>query len=330
MAAECSPDAWICDALHWVGVHGSAAHTAEPLLRGLLRVVVIVAVGVVVARIGSRLAQRSVETVASRSALADRSPRAKLRAKTLSGVVGSAVRVLVWTGVVLTVFSNVGPLLAGASIAGVAIGFGAQSLVKDFFSGFFVLLEDQYGVGDQVTLGDVSGTVEEVSLRVTRLRATDGTVWFVPNGEIRKVGNAAKDWSRAIVDITISAAADLASATAAIADEISRLGDDDAWAASLLEPPEVLGVEDMGADSVVVRVAAKTVPAQRAMVAREIRARVGARLQREGVAAAKAPVPPPAGGATGAGGAGQEDRGSEAWFGASDPAPGDNRDPLSD
>src|SRR5207302_1413685 len=131
------------------------------------------------------------------------------------------------------------------SIVGVAVGFGAQSLVKDFVSGFFVLAEDQFGVGDSITVLDVTGIVEEVNLRVTRLRGMDGTVWFIPNGEIRKVGNSAKDWSRAIIDVAIPASADLDAAIAAISDEAAGLAREPALAEAFLDAPEVLGLESI-------------------------------------------------------------------------------------
>src|SRR5205085_5209231 len=133
--------------------------------------------------------------------------RADQRVRTLAGVTGSVVRVIVWTVALLTILGivglNLGPLIAGASIVGVALGFGAQSLVKDFLSGFFILVEDQYGVGDQVSVGGAKGTIEEVTLRVNRMRSDDGSVWFVPNGEIRKVANATMGWQRALVDFLL-------------------------------------------------------------------------------------------------------------------------------
>jgi small-conductance mechanosensitive channel len=132
--------------------------------------------------------------------------------------------------------------------------------------------------------------VEEINLRVTRIRSSDGTVWFVPNGEIRKVGNSAKEWARSIVDILISNKADLAAATAAIAEEAAALAQDPAWADAILEPPEVLGVESLGAENVTVRVSTKTTPSHRAPLAREMRSRVTTRLQRDGVVAT---APPP-------------------------------------
>jgi small-conductance mechanosensitive channel len=203
----------------------------------------------------------------------------------------------VWSVAVLLVLDkvgiNLGPLLAGASIVGVALGFGAQSLVKDFLSGFFILAEDQFGVGDVITVSDTTGTVEEVNLRITRLRGADGTVWFVPNGEIRKVGNSAKDWSKALVDIVVPEDADIAATTAAMEAEAARLKDDPAWADALVEAPEVLGVEAVGTDGVTLRVAATTDPGHRARVARELRGRIMTRLRADGVLTVREPAAAP-------------------------------------
>jgi small-conductance mechanosensitive channel len=260
-----------------------------------LSIVLVLTLAIVFLRLGSRLAARSIRTLGTRSPLREASPRTEQRAETLAGVAVSMVRIVVWTVAVLLILEefglNLGPLLAGASIVGVAVGFGAQSLVKDFFSGFFILVEDQYAVGDIITIADQTGTVEEINLRVTRLRATDGTVWFVPNGEIRKVGNSAKEWSRSIVDVIIPNKADLAAATAIIAEEAAAVAQEPAWVDAVLEAPEVLGVESLGADNVTVRVSTKVAPAHRAPLAREMRSRITARLRREGMVATE---PPPA------------------------------------
>lgn len=278
---------WACRAIDNVGLSA-------------LRIVLILLVAVVLARVVSRLAGRSIRSFGGRSPLREASPRTEQRAATLAGVAVSVIRIFVWTVAGLLVLDelgiNLGPFIAGASIIGVAVGFGAQSLVRDFFSGFFILVEDQYAVGDVITIADTTGTVEDIDLRVTRIRATDGTVWFVPNGEIRKVGNSAKEWARSIVDVIIPHKADLAAAMTAIGEEAVALVREPAWAAVVLEDPEVLGVEALGADSVTVRVSTKTTPAARAPLARELRSRVTRRLQRDGVAATDAagPVPPAA------------------------------------
>lgn len=259
-------------------------------------IVLILVLALVFLRLGSRFAGRSIRSLGARSPLREPSARSEQRVETLAGVAVSMVRIVVWTVAVLLIMDqlglNLGPLLAGASIVGVAVGFGAQSLVKDFLSGFFILVEDQYGVGDVITVADTTGTVEEINLRVTRLRATDGTVWFVPNGEIRKVGNSAKEWARSIVDVIVPNKADLTAATVAIAEEAAALAEDPAWAAAVLEAPQVLGVESLGADSVTVRVSTKTTPDDRAPLAREMRSRISTRLQRDGVISTAAPGTP--------------------------------------
>ena len=259
------------------------------------KVVLILVLALVFARAGSRLADRSIRSLGARSPLREVTPRAEQRATTLAGVAVSVIRIFVWSVAGLLVLAalnlDLGPLIAGASIVGVALGFGAQSLVKDFVSGFFILVEDQYGVGDVITIADTTGTVEEVNLRVTRLRAGDGTVWFVPNGEIRKVGNSAKEWARAIVDVVVPNKADLAAATAVVAEEAAAVAKDPAWADAVLEDPEVLGVELLDAETITLRVSTKTAPSRRAALAREMRARITKRLQREGLVASEATGP---------------------------------------
>ena len=148
--------------------------------------------------------------------------RAAARAQTITAVMRSICSGIIGVFALIYVLGalglDLGPLLAGAGVAGVALGFGAQSLVKDFLSGIFMLIEDQYGVGDVVDVGEASGTVEAVSLRVTRLRDQNGTVWHVPNGEIRRVGNKSQQWARAVLDVPVAPNADLERAAAVIAE----------------------------------------------------------------------------------------------------------------
>ena len=176
---------------------------------------------------------------------------------------------------------ELGPLLAGAGILGVALGFGAQSLVKDFLSGLFILVEDQFGVGDIVDLDQqTSGTVEAVSLRTTRLRAVDGTVWYVPNGDIRRVGNKSQHWSRALLDIDVAYETDIEHAKTVIkhvADVLWQERDD------IIEEPEVWGVETLGPHSVVIRLVVKTLPSDQYAVSRELRQRLKAAFDAEGI-----------------------------------------------
>jgi len=279
---QCKNEDWVCQALDKLGVGGFAGRSIEFVVHGPLRILLILLLAMIVSRVGTRVVSRSVRSL-GRSPLREPSPRAALRAHTLAGVAASLVRIVVSIVAALLVLDQLGvnlaPILAGASIVGVAVGFGAQSLVRDFLSGFFILAEDQFGVGDVVTLSDTTGTVEEVNLRVTRLRSLDGTTWFVPNGEIRRVGNAAKDWSRAIVDVLVPSSVDLAQATDAVRQAVSALAGDPEWESSMLERPEVLGVESFSVDGATVRTMVKTTPAARAPLARALRAAIDAKLR---------------------------------------------------
>jgi small-conductance mechanosensitive channel len=178
---------------------------------------------------------------------------------------------------------NLAPLVAGAGILGVAIGFGAQALVSDFLSGVFMLLEDQYGVGDIIDLDGTEGTVEDVQLRVTRLRSVNGVVWWVRNGEVTRVGNMSQNWSRAVLDIGVGYGSDIAQVRELMGEEARRLNGDEEWAELLLEEPEVWGVESLGNDAVVVRLVLKTLPGQQWQVARELRERIKVRFDAEGI-----------------------------------------------
>ena len=211
--------------------------------------------------------------------------RATQRIEALTTVLRSVVTVLIYGIALLLVLGEVGidlaPLLAGAGILGVALGFGSQTLVKDFLSGMFILVEDQFGVGDVVDLDPgVIGTVEAVSLRTTRLRAVDGTVWHVPNGEIRRVGNKSQLWSRALLDVEVTYGTDVE-----LASRIIKREADEVWRASdrVLEEPELWGIEDLGPTGVIIRLVAKTVPAEQWAVARELRARIKVAFEREGI-----------------------------------------------
>lgn len=271
------------------------AQTAQLVIQRPLEILLVVVIAIAVTRVGSRVTRRSVQSLVARSAArTEGAARAAGRAETLAGVAVSLLRISVWTIAGLMILDKLGinlaPVLAGVSIVGVAVGFGAQSLVKDFVSGFFMLAEDQFGVGDGITVLDVTGSVEEVNLRVTRLRTSDGTVWFIPNGEIRKVGNSAKEWSRAVVDVTIPADADVDAATAAIREEATAFAQEDAWRETVLEPPEVLGVESASPSDTTLRVAAKTTPGDGGRVARELRGRIARRLRRDGIVPRREPA----------------------------------------
>lgn len=284
---DCQADDWVCHALAKMGLDGFAGETVQWFLQGPLKIALILLGAAVAARWGGRLVRRTITGLGGKNPLREPTPRSEKRTTTLAGVASSSLKVAIWTLTFLVVAGelgfDLGPLLAGASIVGVALGFGAQSLVRDFISGFFILVEDQYGVGDQVTISDVTGAVESVNLRVTTVRANDGMVWIIPNGEIRMVGNGAKDWARSVVDVLVPNGADLARAIQLITEEAERLAADPDWAEILLEKPEVLGVESLGAQGMTVRVEAKTAPTNRVRLGRQLRSRIGERLQREGI-----------------------------------------------
>jgi small conductance mechanosensitive channel len=278
---------YIYDLLRKLGLSDFGASTGEFLLLRPLKIVLILVVAMVLARMAGRAIRRFLGTALARSPLRAQSARAQQRATTLGDVLAGLARTIIMAVAALVILDELGlnlaPLLAGAGIAGIAIGFGAQSLVKDFLSGFFVIVEDQYGVGDVVDLGGTRGTVEELSMRVTRLRSVDGTVWFVPNGEVRKVGNTSMEWSRALLDVLVPYDIDVAQVSAAIDEEAQRLAAEDQWREKILEPPQVWGVQTMGAEGLTIRLVVKTLPRQQDDVERELLTRISARLRRDGV-----------------------------------------------
>ena len=209
------------------------------------------------------------------------------RAATMGSLLKSIVSGVVFTVIALMFVSELGydiaPLIASAGIIGVALGFGSQTLVKDFLSGIFMIFEDQYGVGDVVDLGEASGTVEAVSLRVTRLRDVNGTVWYVRNGEILRVGNMSQNWARTVLDVTVGYTEDLVRVRRALEEVAHDLWEDEDFKGLIIEEPEVWGVESLGVDGIVVRVTLKTAPMEQWGVARAMRERVKARFEHEGI-----------------------------------------------
>jgi small-conductance mechanosensitive channel len=287
---------YVYQLLRKLGLSTFQASTGEFLLVKPLKIAAILVAAIVIGRIASRGVRRGVRSLHRRSPLLATSARAEQRAATVGDVMASLLRGAILSVAVLIALDEIGvdlaPLIAGAGIAGIAIGFGAQSLVKDFLSGLFVLLEDQYGVGDTVTLGDTAGVVEDVTLRITRLRAMDGTVWYVPNGEVRKVGNASMEWSRAIVDLLVPYEADLAKVRTAVSEACADLMGDPEWADDVIDQPEYWGVQATSPDGRTVRVVVKAVPRRQAAVARELRGRLTERFRTEGIPLPRATTTP--------------------------------------
>ena len=223
--------------------------------------------------------------------LADLRPGSNERRKQRAETMGSLLKSIT-TGVILAIVTvmvlsqlsvDIAPIIASAGILGLAFGFGAQNLVKDFLSGIFMILEDQYGVGDAVDLGEATGTVEAVGLRVTRLRDVNGTVWYVRNGEILRVGNQSQNWARTVLDITVDYEANLDQVQRVLEEEATAMYQDEQFHDVIIEQPEVWGVERFDKDGAVVRVVLKTAPLQQWLVARAMRQRVKARFDKEGI-----------------------------------------------
>ncbi len=310
LSSPCENDESLCNWVYDQTDNRTAANIADRLIGLPLAILGLVALGLVLRFVFHRLVDRLVSRaeggvlpgrvgrLARRRRPAEQTHTQELRdlaaatrrvqrAKTMGDLLKSVI-----TGVLVAIFGtmilsqlgvNIAPIIASAGIIGIALGFGAQSLVKDFLSGVFMIFEDQYGVGDVIDVGEAIGTVEAVSLRVTRLRDLDGTVWYVPNGEILRVGNKSQNWSRAVVDVGVGYDEDLARAKRVLGEVAHDLWEDEDYRSVIIEEPEVTGVEALAADAITLRVLVKTAPMEQWAVARELRQRIKARFDHEGI-----------------------------------------------
>jgi small conductance mechanosensitive channel len=294
---------WPCDQVYRATSNKTLARGAEFLVGTPLKILLIMIGAWFLNRAMHRAIRKFTSAVAARATAALLSgsgdgARSAARTQTLAVVLKSLTSATIYGFAALIILGevgiNLGPLIAGAGIAGVAIGFGAQSLVKDFLTGIFMLVEDQYGVGDVVDLGEAVGTVEAVNLRSTRLRAADGTVWHVPNGQIMRVGNKSQQWSRALIDVEVAYDTDLRAAEQIIKETADALYADPDWEHELLEEPEVWGVERIGSGGVDIRLVIKTRPASQFKVMRELRIRVKEALDAQGIQAPTVMISPSA------------------------------------
>ena len=284
---------FLADGAEWI--------TGTPL-RIMLILIVAFILGVIVRRSIRHFSDRLTQSTMSRQleGLRTRGPqkffmgqveetkRAESRAKTIASVLSSIAFFTIWVLAFMMILGevniNIGPLLAGAGIAGVAIGFGAQTIVRDFLSGVFMLIEDQFGVGDIIDVGPASGTVEKVSLRTTTLRDVTGTVWHIPNGEVHRVANKSQLWSRALLDVEVAYDSDLRFAEGVIQRVANEMWEDPEWGGDeLMEEPEVWGVQSLGADGIGIRVVVKTEPATQWSVERELRLRIKEAFDEAGI-----------------------------------------------
>ncbi|MDN3296958.1 mechanosensitive ion channel family protein [Streptomyces ficellus] len=252
-----------------------------------LRILLILVVAVVLRHLVRRALSKLIERM-NRSAqavegsalggLLVNAERRRQRSEAIGSVLRSVASFLILGTAGLMVLGafnvNLAPLLASAGVAGVAIGFGARNLVTDFLSGVFMILEDQYGVGDSVDAGVASGEVIEVGLRVTKLRGDNGEIWYVRNGEIKRIGNLSQGWSTATVDVTVRPTEDLDHVRTVITEVGEAMAKEEPWNERLWGPVEVLGLTEVLLDSMTVRVSAKTMPGKALGVERELRWRV--------------------------------------------------------
>ncbi|MEO5678191.1 MAG: mechanosensitive ion channel family protein [Acidimicrobiales bacterium] len=301
LLAACDQAGSVCRlVLHATGSQ-SAADVVSFVVTAPLRILLVAVIAVVLHRLAHRAIRRFTARLVASAGATGRlrwmlepgqpDPRAAGRAATLGDVLRSLATAVIYGLALLTILGeigvNLGPLVASAGIAGVALGFGAQSLVKDFLSGLFMLVEDQYGVGDIVDLGPASGTVEVVGLRTTRIRDAQGVVWHVPNGQVNRVANKSQEWSQALLDVEVGYGTDLRAAMATIQAAAAEVCAEEPWTAVVLESPQVLGVEALGQEAVALRLVVKTGPGAQFGLQRALRLRVHEALERQG---AKAPI----------------------------------------
>ncbi|MCD2193041.1 mechanosensitive ion channel family protein [Actinomycetospora endophytica] len=294
VAPECAADAgsWCARVWSWTGMSWLArgADTTISVLFSVIAIsVVAVLVRLVVSRIIGHVAagagvpglmsvlRRKRGVTDAESIEAFGSARRAQRAKTVGSVLRSAATILIFGTAFMMVLSrfgvNLAPVLASAGVLGLAVGFGAQNLVKDFISGIFMLLEDQYGVGDHVDLGDAVGTIERVGLRTTSVRDVSGVVWYVRNGTIERVGNASQDHAVAVVDVPLELDTDVEEA-GRVAEKAAQAAVGNGLARDIIDPPRVLGVQSVSESALTLRLTTKTRPNKQWAVKRAITERV--------------------------------------------------------
>jgi small conductance mechanosensitive channel len=292
---------WLYHLLTKLGVSPDTAATVTDLVIRPLSILFVVVVALIVARYGSKFLRRLLERVADQTAARSGSTRAGARVTTMSGVIGNVWRFFVFVvagAIVLGMLGiNLTPLLASATIIGATLGFGAQQIVRDYFSGILMTMEDQYNVGDSVTVGGVTGIVEDVTMRLTRFRGVDGTIYIVPNGDIRLVGNLSRGWARAVVDLKLpgASAAELDRVRHVTEEAARRVANDPEFAAHSTEPPILVGLLDADATTITLRVMLLTVPSQRDALTRSLREAAISALAQAQLWPAEATPPPPSG-----------------------------------
>jgi small-conductance mechanosensitive channel len=297
LSAACGRNPGIACRLTWDLTHSlKAADLTSVFLAGPAQLLVRIAFVILVALAIRLAAHRAIRKITNRAARdVPEAPdhahvlfgeRRQQRATALGSVLSNAASLTIVGIAAVMILGDLGfnlaPLLASAGVLGVALGFGAQNLVKDFLAGIFMLVEDQYGVGDVVTIDGTTGTVEQVSLRITRLRDVNGVVWHIRNGTIKKAGNESHGWARAVVDFPIPYRQEIPLVREVMTRTVDAMWHEPAWREILLEEPEVWGVQSLSSDAVVMRVAARTAPLRQWEVQRELTERLKGALDASG------------------------------------------------
>jgi moderate conductance mechanosensitive channel len=288
LTSACGRTPGIACRLVWDLSHNSrAADITTVYLAGPIRLGLRIALVLIIALLVRVAAGRLITRLTARAATSQDRPdrvhgvfreRRTQRTTAIALLLGNAASVTIFTIAGLIIIGDLGlnlaPVLASAGVLGIAIGFGAQYVVQDFLSGIFILLEDQYGIGDVIDIGTVSGTVEAVSLRVTRLRDVNGIVWIVRNGTITQAGNETHGWARAVVDVPLPYGVPVATARTVLARTAEQMAREPRWRAEILDKPEVLGVETVDQNTILIRVVARTAPLAKPAVTRELTERL--------------------------------------------------------
>lgn len=287
---------WVCEQVYEWTESSGWANAAEWFVAKPVVILAIVLVAWVINKIARVLVTRAVRKALAERSGSERLARVRSRAPSLlqsprqenlrrhsrtqtlvsvfRGLTTAVIAFVAFVAILDVVNIALGPLVAGAGIAGVALGFGAQSLVRDFLTGTFIIIEDQYGVGDFVDLGEAIGEVEKVTLRVTQVRDLNGVLWHVPNGEILRAANNSQEWARSVLDVEVAYHTDIDFAMGVIEEVGADVAEDPGFREDVVETPEVWGVQAFGPDGIAIRMVVKTRPAAQWRVTRELRRRI--------------------------------------------------------
>lgn len=302
---------WICQAAYELTGSEDFAKVAETVSTPI-RLILVLVVAAITAWVVRRLVARSLRHARDNDRISSfriqgdipqlsdlELQRREGRFSTLTVALQNIASVTIWVVAGFVFLDQLGyeiqSVLVAISAISVVIGIGAQQIIKDFFGGLFILMEDQFGVGDVIEAGNASGKVESISLRVTRLRDVEGVVWWIPNGTIAEVGNRSKEWSRALLDVEFDPTVDPGSAISVLEGVGAEIMADPEWSSRITADPEVWGVQKMNADSIQVRLVVKTIPLEQGAVARELRARIDVAARAAAVPLAGQPITGPVG-----------------------------------